>query len=194
MSRLFYLMGKSACGKDSIYMRLLEELKLDRFLLYTTRPMRSGEAEGVEYHFTDMDAFRKLKDAGKVIEYRDYNTVLGHWIYYTVDEGLLGSAGGRDLLGIGTLESYEQLVKYYGQEQIVPVYIEVENGLRLERAISRERKQEKPQYSELCRRFLADEQDFSEEKIAEAGIERRFVNDDFDRCLAEIKAFIQEKL
>lgn len=194
MSRLFYLMGKSACGKDSFYTKLLEELQLSRFVLYTTRPMRSGETEGIEYHFTDMEQFQKLKDAGKVIEYRDYHTVLGHWIYYTVDEGNLKPEGTENWLGIGTLESYNNLVKHFGKEQIVPLYVEVENGIRLERALLREHRQEKPQYEEMCRRFLADEMDFSEEKIAEAGITRRFVNDDLDRCLSEIKAYIQEIL
>ena len=40
--------------------------------------------------------------------------------------------------------------------------------------------------AELCRRFLADEADFSEEKLSEAGIVKRFQNDDLERCLQEI--------
>ena len=58
---------------------------------------------------------------------------------------------------------------------MVPLYIEVDDGLRLSRALERERKQTEPKYAEMCRRFLADCEDFTEEKIAEAGIVRRFL-------------------
>ena len=58
----------------------------------------------------------------------------------------------------------------------------------------RERAESEPKYRELCRRFLADCDDFSEEKIAQAGITRRFVNDNLDRCIQEIKDFLLEKM
>ena len=55
MHHIFYLMGKSASGKDTIYQKLLEHdtLGLAHIVLYTTRPIREGEAEGREYYFTD---------------------------------------------------------------------------------------------------------------------------------------------
>jgi len=49
-----------------------------------------------------------------------------------------------------------------------------------------------PKYEEMCRRFLADASDFSEDKLREAGITHRFVNDDMDTVLAEISAYIQQ--
>ena len=52
MKKLFYVMGKSASGKDTIYKRLLKEMpELETATLYTTRPMRDGEKDGVEYYF-----------------------------------------------------------------------------------------------------------------------------------------------
>ena len=69
---------------------------------------------------------------------------------------------------------------------VVPIYVEVEKGERLERDIKRERLEKEPKYAELCRRFLADEEDFKEENIKNSGIERRYMNDDLDRCIAEI--------
>ena len=49
MGKIFYLMGKSASGKDSIYKRLRSLCpELKSIVLYTTRPMRDGEQEGVE--------------------------------------------------------------------------------------------------------------------------------------------------
>ena len=55
MGKIFYIMGKSSSGKDSIY-RMLEEdqeLGLKRLVIYTTRPIRDGEKNGREYFFTD---------------------------------------------------------------------------------------------------------------------------------------------
>ena len=81
---------------------------------------------------------------------------------------------------------------YYGQENLVPLYIEVEDGERLMRAIARERQQEHPGYEEVCRRFLADQKDFSEENLAAAGITRRYHNGDKVRCKEEIVEVIRD--
>ena len=69
---------------------------------------------------------------------------------------------------------------------MLPIYIEVEDGLRLERALKREREQKEPKYAELCRRFLADSKDFSEENLKKAGIVKRFENIELDKCLNKI--------
>ena len=84
----------------------------------------------------------------------------------------------------GILPESPGLLRFW--EQVIPIYVEVEDGLRLSRAVERERAQREPKYAELCRRFLADEADFSEEKLSEAGIVKRFQNDDLERCLQEI--------
>ena len=129
-----------------------------------------------------------------MIESRVYHTVHGDWYYFTVDDGQLDPAAG-DYLMIGTLEAYIQIKAYFAAkglaELVVPLYIEVEDGLRLERALARERQQSEPKYREMCRRFLADCEDFSEKKLAEAGITKRFDNTELERCLAEVKAFIR---
>ena len=94
-------------------------------------------------------------------------------------------------LGIGTLESYKKLKDYFGQDKICPIYIEVEDGERLSRALIREGKQKIPQYAEMCRRFLADCEDFSEEKLQAAGITRRFLNNAArEICMDEVASYI----
>jgi len=85
-------------------------------------------------------------------------------------------------------------MKYYGEENLVPLYIEVEDGIRLERALKRERKQDNPKYAEMCRRFLADERDFSEENIKRCNIQKRFQNIDLEECLEEILSFMKERM
>ena len=54
----------------------------------------------------------------------------------------------------------------------------------------RERDQIIPKYAEMCRRFLADEEDFSEENILAADIEKRFENIELDTCVEEIVSYI----
>lgn len=191
MGKIIYLMGKSSAGKDTIGNRLTAEYGFCTIVLYTTRPMREGEQEGREYHFVSEDVMRRLLKEGKVVELRSYHTVHGIWHYFTVDDGQLDLEKGNYLL-LGTLESYRKLRDYYGEENFVPIYIEVEAGLRLLRAVERERRQKEPKYAELCRRYLADEEDFSEEKLRACGITRRYQNLELEKCLAEIREDIDK--
>ena len=184
-------MGKSASGKDSIYKKLLEQTagRFKTIVSYTTRPIRSGETEGVEYHFVSVPDFEDMRLAGKVIEYRCYHTIHGDWYYFTANDGQI-DLSSSDYLLIMTPEGCRSLKKHVGDEAVIPIYIEVEPGLRLSRAVERERKQAHPKYAELCRRFLADEEDFSEEKLEEIGVEKRFENIDIDTCVEEILRFL----
>lgn len=195
MGKIICLMGKSSTGKDTIFKRLLEqeELSLQVIVPYTTRPIRAGEKEGVEYHFTDEDGFQKLAAEGRIIEDRAYNTVHGLWRYFTVADESIDLTGGSYCL-IGTLEAYSKIRDYFGAEQVLPVLIELDDGERLARALNRERKQENPKYEEMCRRFLADSKDFSEERIAEAEVSKRFYNDSLEECLQEIITYIKENI
>lgn len=194
MGKIFVLIGKSASGKDTVYAKLLadEKLNLKPYLLCTTRPMREGETEGVEYHFSNEEELAAYKADGRLIESRVYHTVYGDWYYFTVVNETLDLAN-NDYLYIGTLESYVQMKVYFGEEIVVPLYIEVEDGLRLERALGRERMRENPGYAEMCRRFLTDAEDFSEEKLSSCGINRRFDNEDADTCLLALKEEINTK-
>ncbi len=191
MGKLYVLMGKSSTGKDTIYKELLknDKLNLKEVVIYTTRPIRAGEVNGREYFFVDEKTRDELVESGKVIERRDYNTVHGVWSYFTVDDGQF-DLDNNDYLAIATLEAYNEFTKFFGKDRISPIYIEVEDGVRLTRALEREKKQLEPKYAELCRRFLADSADFSEDKLKEAGIERIFENVSLDACLDEIVSYV----
>lgn len=193
MGKIYYIMGKSSSGKDTIYKKLIEIMrgKLKTVVGYTTRPMREGETEGVEYFFVTNEKYKKMCIQGIVIESRDYDTVYGVWSYFTADDGQI-ELEKSDYLLIGTLEAYKKLIKYYGKENIVPLYIEVDDGDRLSRALKREKKQEVPKYEEMCRRFLADQKDFCEENLKECGIIKRYKNIDLQSCIEEILKDISE--
>ncbi len=190
MGKIYCVMGKSSSGKDTVYKKLKEQYKEFRSIVpYTTRPIREGEKDGVEYYFVSEDRFCEMKESKKVIEARSYNTKCGIWTYFTADDGQI-DLNASDYLLIGTLVSYRALRKYFGESYIVPIYLEVEDGLRLVRALERERRQDEPKYAEMCRRFLADEEDFSEENLIKSGITERFCNEDLAACLDKIRTYI----
>lgn len=192
MGKIFYIMGKSASGKDRIYSLLAadKELALNKLVLYTTRPIRVGEEHGKNYFFVDDKKLKEFRKNGCLIEARAYHTVHGIWTYFTADDGQV-DLQNADYLGIGTLESFMKMKKYYGEDAVCPIYIQVEDGERLFRALKREREQENPKYEEMCRRFLADQSDFAEENILKAGIWKRFANIDLDTCVDEIVKYIK---
>ena len=97
----------------------------------------------------------------------------------------------KDYILIGTLDTYEKIRKYFGKDVVLPIYIEVEDGERLKRAISREESQSQPKYEEMCRRFLADAKDFSEEKLKKCNVLQRFENRNLEETIEKIKAYIQ---
>lgn len=187
MGRIYYLLGKSATGKDTLYKEILKwRPKLRTVTMYTTRPIREGETDGVEYFFTDREELERQLASGKVIESRTYQTIAGPWTYYTVDDGQFDVADDESCLMIGTLESYDKMCAYFEAGKMVPVYIEVPDGIRLLRAVKREENQKKPNYREVCRRYLADEKDFSEENLERLGITKRYQNTDMEMCVEEI--------
>ena len=195
MGKIYCVMGKSSSGKDSIYHEIMEKgaLGLKPIIPYTTRPIRDGEQDGREYHFCTEDTVQRRQDAGRIMELRAYNTVYGVWKYFTVDDERI-DLSKNNYLYIVTLEGYTKIREYFGADRVVPIYIEVEDGERLMRAIAREQKQDVPKYEEMCRRFLADSADFCDEKLVEAGVVRRFSNNDFVQTVQEVTAYIADEI
>ena len=126
MGKIYYIMGKSSSGKDSVFKEIQKRMpELSQITMYTTRPIREGERDGGEYYFTDETGLKKLEEEGRVIELRAYNTKCGVWKYFTVNDGQI-SLDEKDYLVIGTLESYAEMRRYFGSEKVIGIYIEVE--------------------------------------------------------------------
>ena len=166
MSKIFCIVGKSASGKDTIYKKIITAYgdELVNVVIGTTRPMRIGEVDGVDYRFFTDEQLAELEKSGKVIEKRQYNTMQGIWSYFTLEFDL---SAEKNYIIISTLEGAQSITNRYGDDRVCVVYLSIDDRLRLLRCIDRESRQEKPDYSEVCRRFIADQKDFSEEKIKE---------------------------
>ena len=195
--KIIYIMGKSSSGKDTIYNVLNKKLDVSTYVMYTTRPIRDGEVDGVTYNFISQDEMQDYIDGNKgdgVIEYRTYKTVYGPWTYATIGDGQFDVK--KDMLMLGTLESYEKVKGYFANRQnveLMPIYVEVPDNIRLKRAIEREEKEINPKYVELCRRFIVDSKDFLEENLQKVGIGKRFQNLDLNKCVNEIICYIERE-
>ena len=192
VGKIFCLMGKSSSGKDTISKKLLEDeaLNLKPVILYTTRPIRNNESQGLEYHFVAKELLEHYRKMGKIIEQRDYNTINGRWSYCTIDDGQINLSQDNYYLMIATLESYKNLQNYFNSSNIIPLYIEVDDGVRLVRALEREKQQSQPNYEELCRRFLADSSDFCKQKLVDFGVQKLYSNESINECINNIKTDI----
>lgn len=77
--------GKSAAGKDYLFKFAIKELGLRPIVSATTRPMRDGEVEGVDYFFCTKEEFLEKVNKGEIFEYRSYNTKVNNipdvWYY-----------------------------------------------------------------------------------------------------------------
>lgn len=188
MGKIFCLMGKSSSGKDTIFKKIRddEELNLKPIVSYTTRPKRTNETNGVEYFFINEKELNKFEKEDKVIEKRVYHTVHGDWYYCTINDEQIDLESNNYLL-ITTLESYKSLKDYFGEDKVYPLYIHVEDGIRLQRALDREKNQENPNFDELCRRFLADNSDFSKENLSTLKINEFYTNKELEECINNIK-------
>lgn len=203
MSNFIYIMGKSSAGKDTVYQRLKDRIYTNLYVPYTTRPMRKGEKQGREYNFITKEQFEILKNNDRVMENRNYNVINAQgekdiWTYATIDDNQLKKPG--DFLTIGTLESYTSILNYIKNHpekdlKLLPVYIFIDEKERESRARKREELQEKPNYAEMMRRMRADNIDFSEEKLAEAGITKKetFENYDIEKCVNDIIRYIEQE-
>lgn len=164
MSRIFCIVGKSGSGKDTIYHEILlkNDGSLNPVIPYTTRPRRTDEVDGVNYFFVSQEQLDDYESKDQIIERRQYQTVQGVWNYFTRK---FETEPGKDYILITTLEGARGIIDHYGSKMVHIVCLYLEDRERLLRCISRESLQERPDYTELCRRYLADQEDFAEEQL-----------------------------
>ena len=188
-------MGPSSSGKNIIKSRLIKDNKfaLKEMIMSTTRPKRTGEVEGREYYFKTVEEMLELEKEGKIIERRTYDTAYDLWHYFTTSSSI--DLDNYNYVGSNTLEGLDQFVKFYGIENIISLLVTVDDGIRLQRALDREKREKAPKYQELCRRFLADSIDFSEENINKRPITSIIYNNSsLDNTMEEVEKVLKLNL
>jgi len=154
------LCGKSGSGKDTILKRLVKR-GFTPIVSLTSRPIREGETNGVEYNFVSRELFESLIRDKKLIEYRTYDTLVGGepdtWYY-----GLEKAAADleHDYVVVLDINGAKSFMEYYGRENCLCEYIMVSDEERTERAMMRGSFDE----TEWKRRMEADAKDFSFEQ------------------------------
>lgn len=81
---MILLIGKTASGKDTILNEIVKQ-GYKKLVTYTTRPMRSGEAEGINYHYISKEDFLSKEHNGFFAETTSYNVATGETWYYGSD-------------------------------------------------------------------------------------------------------------
>lgn len=195
LGKIIQIMGKSGSGKDTIMQHFLKSNPYDlkSIILHSTRPIRDGEMNGREYFFDSNEEMLLLKEQGKIVELRSYNTVYGIWHYYTCSDNI--NLEKHNYITVGTLEAYDQYCSYFGKDTIVPILVDMDGGSRIIRAVEREKKQRNQNYKELCRRFMADEDDFSHENIRKRNISDLIDNNGtIEDSVIQLEKIVQKKL
>ena len=152
MYKVIALIGEAGSGKDTLMQSVLAKTdKLHEIISCTTRPPREGEVDGVNYHFLTGEQFGQKVLNGEMLEATCFND----WFYGTQMSSLKDNAINIGIFNLNGLEILLETPDFV----ILPVFIAVSNKERLLRTLERE---ESPNCTEICRRFLADEKDFSQ--------------------------------
>jgi len=116
------LVGKAASGKDYLKNRLKNKnFKIG--VSHTTRPPRTNEKDGVDYHFIEKSEFQEMIDHGKFIEYMEFNG----WFYGQTEEDF----NNADVM-IMSKDGLDMLPSEY-RDQCIVLYLDVDRMTRIER-------------------------------------------------------------
>ena len=188
VGKLFCLLGKSGAGKDTLFEQVTHSPafcgRISPVVLYTTRPKRESEVCGKHYHFVSVGQMDELERRGCIVEKRQYDTVHGVWHYFTAAFELPERG---DLITITTPHGTKKLAGKIGAQNMVLIHLVASDKTRLERSIVREGKQTRPNYAEVCRRYLADEQDFADADFSGFAVFEIDANRKPDDALAAFK-------
>lgn len=162
--------GKSAAGKDYSFRRHMQEHPdTVPVVSYTTRPMRDGEKDGVDYHFLSAKEFDEMEENGEFLESRAYHTLTGGkpavWKYASpkLPEH---EVENRNYATVLDLDGCRSCIRQYGGENIDVVYLYTDDGTREQRA----QKRGSFDRTEWERRKSDDDEKFSEDRLLEVEV------------------------
>lgn len=150
---LIVLMGGCSVGKDKLEGIINKEFNIPICVSSTTRPMRENEQNGREYRFISKDKFIEDDKIGKFVEHRIYHTAEGDW-YYGLSKDSVDI--NTNQLVIVDQSGYYSLVKEFGQDNVLGIYLFASERVKIQRALSRETRTDKKFFLEFYRRMADD--------------------------------------
>ncbi len=176
---LVVLSGPSGAGKSSIIRELLKAPGRKLSVSATTRPPRVGEVDGVHYRFVDKDAFRRLIDEGRLLEWAE---VYGNYYGTPVDEVDAHVAAGKVVLLDVDSQGYRAVKT--ARPDVLGVFLAPPSSDELERRL----RGRHADSEEVIRRRLAGA---ARETAASREYDHIVVNDDLDRAVREVTALLE---
>ncbi|MZR62917.1 guanylate kinase [Alcanivorax sp. DP30] len=179
---LYIVSAPSGAGKTSLVAALVDKLaQLRPSVSHTTRPIRPGEEDGVNYHFTDRDTFVRQVEQGRFLEHAEvFGNLYGtssDWVKQTLH-------GGEDVILEIDWQGAAQIRKQMPESVsifILPPSIEV----LAERLRGRDTDDE-----DVIQRRL----DGAQDEMSHYGeFDFLIVNDDFNRALYELEAIVEAR-
>jgi guanylate kinase len=178
---MFVLSSPSGAGKTTIAHRLLQEdFEIAMSISVTTRPMRPGETDGLDYRFTDPAGFQAMVDAGEFLEWAE---VFGHFYGTPKAQIKAGLKEGQDFLfdidWQGTQQLYQRMETDVVRVFLLPPSIEALEGRLRSRGTDSEE-------------VIANRMARSRAEISHwDGYDYVVVNDDMDACFEQVHAILR---
>lgn len=147
---LVVLLGKTCSGKTTIAKELEMKHGFHRIITTTSRHMRKGEKQDVDYHFITEEEFLKRIKENYFIEYKSYNTPSGTWYYGTTRESLSDLEDNKNYVIVLTPDGYRNI-----DVPCKSIYVYANNSTIINRLKKRKDKKDSPQ-----RRLEHDNEDF----------------------------------
>lgn len=196
---IIVLVGCTSSGKDTILKELISSsnLNVKPIISFTSRPMRSGEVDGREYHFiTKEDMLKKISN-DEFIEVRSYDVAGSDVWYYGIGEDSICLTSEDtyativDISGLQEIKSY--LEKHNKLNSLTSIFIDCSAQIRILRALQREGKLNDLQVAEICRRNLDDIDKVYNYKELCDYILKNETKDDLESNINFIKSLISNK-
>lgn len=191
--KIFALLGYMGVGKDTILKQVLKDIDdVKPIISTTTRPMRKGETEGIEYYFIDdTEFFRRGTD---FVEQRIYHTKVKEngvekeatWRY-----GIERAELEKDdyLIVIVDSVGYKELKNYVGNGRIVPIFISAPQEELKARALARGDLE-----AEVDRRLKDDYERFMDFRVRTVYHEVKNTNGRLEEAIKEVENIITKHI
>ena len=159
--KLILLIGCMASGKDTILKEMINEGYAEPIISHTSRPMRKGEKDGIEYHFVSAEEMLKMKENNEFIEFKSYEVSNNEKWYYGVNKNSLEKGLSKNYILIVDITGMRQIKEYFKDDkdmEITTIFLDVDKETRRKRAIRRD-DMTLEKVKEIERRLKADDKE-----------------------------------